>query len=509
MSRLRSLFQGSLTAHLPGQHDQETHGNRDGGDSKEPKEPSGDTPIKVGGDIKRAAELLSEGKRVELDQPREVSTLLSELASRVEAAKAAGEKPPNIDLCDVSVSGTNLFCAEHKDIPRINMPQLKGVPEAGSQASVLDADSKGEVDITDQFVRHMVTEGYKLSGDVEQASYLRATQNELNGGKVAGMYNFLQGDGKFDPGLMIVSKDNYIVDGHHRWAAQIAHDTIDNQLGDAKISVIRIDADIGTLLEESKKFAAQWGIPQVGVSGGTFKASITAHLPGGHDQADHNPHNSEELPTFDAKDITKALREATQEPWATFKELKSVPEGAHSTFVTPDGKIFGSKNHAYHVDMVAAIHKAVGIDAEMILDEGFVRTSAASDMELNITFTASPSKSARDVIRRDADGWPRVVVDGPKGVESLAWPSGDDVVSKIRSLQATTAAIHAGGVAKPQIYYVGDGTPELHIPLTSGIVRPFPKSGSSPIVGRVIEVRKTEEGYECELEVEDDPGRTA
>ena len=37
---------------------------------------------------------------------------------------AKGGKAPNFNLCNVSVTGSNLFCAESKGIPRIQMPQL-------------------------------------------------------------------------------------------------------------------------------------------------------------------------------------------------------------------------------------------------------------------------------------------------------------------------------------------------------------------------------------------------
>ena len=49
-------------------------------------------------------------------------TKLGEIAKRMIDKPA--EKAPNFNLCNVSVSGTNLFCVGNKEIRRIEMPQL-------------------------------------------------------------------------------------------------------------------------------------------------------------------------------------------------------------------------------------------------------------------------------------------------------------------------------------------------------------------------------------------------
>lgn len=67
---------------------------------------------------------LAENKKVVLDQPREVATLIDKLSKITKEMVAKGEKAPNFNLCNVSVKGTNLFCAESKGIPRIKMPQM-------------------------------------------------------------------------------------------------------------------------------------------------------------------------------------------------------------------------------------------------------------------------------------------------------------------------------------------------------------------------------------------------
>lgn len=222
----------------------------------------------VGSDVNMAADLLAQGKKVRLNQPREASVLLSELARRVQEAKAAGDKAPNFDLCKVTVKNTNLFCAESKGIPRIKMPQFGGVPLPGSPADKMAKDDKGSVDLTGLFRQMLEDNGAKVTDEEELASHLKASQIELNGAKVASMTQVLDSGEKLggDPRLF-VSHDNYIVDGHHRWAANVGHDLGDaSGEQDVKMPVARVDMDIIELLDAANHFTKAMGIPQQGVN---------------------------------------------------------------------------------------------------------------------------------------------------------------------------------------------------------------------------------------------------
>lgn len=185
-----------------------------------------------------AVRALSQGREVELNQPDEVSTLLDKLAAISKDAQAKGEQAPNYNLCGVSVEGTNLFCAGNKGIPRAQMPQLD------------DAQ-------TEKFKEYLTGKGYSLDDEDMLASHMRATQNELNGAKVARFAQQLRADGDHDAKRLIVSSDNYILDGHHHWAAVVGLDTSDNHLGDLQMKVTKIDAPITDLLKEAKTFGAR------------------------------------------------------------------------------------------------------------------------------------------------------------------------------------------------------------------------------------------------------------
>jgi HK97 family phage portal protein len=227
-----------------------------------------DNPIDCGSDVDKAAQLLGEGKHVKLSQPREVSTLLDKLGDIAKDAKAKGADAPTYDLCKVSVPGTNLFCAETKGVPRAEMPQLSGVPTPGSKADKLAKNDKGEVNLGPEFVKHLEAKGISVNLENEQAAKLKASQNQLNGAKVAGMMGYLAGGNEL-PGAeegIFVSDEGYVIDGHHRWAAKVGVDALDGTLGDVEMPVRRIDADIITLLNEANAFAEEWGIPQAGVA---------------------------------------------------------------------------------------------------------------------------------------------------------------------------------------------------------------------------------------------------
>ena len=238
-----------------------------------PGEPgSKSNPIRTS-DVEEAATLLHQGKHVELETVEQVSTLLDRLAEIAQEAEAAGAKAPNYDLCLVSVPKTNLFCAESKGVPRIQMPQMSGLPEPGSPADRLPKKSSGSVDISDLFVAHLRAQGINVLETRKPAAFLKASQSELVGVKVAGMMKAMKsGNERAIQGIressIFVTSDGYVVDGHHRWAAVVGLDAADGGiLGDLDMPVRLIDMSILDVLEEANMFARRMGIKQKGTSG--------------------------------------------------------------------------------------------------------------------------------------------------------------------------------------------------------------------------------------------------
>ena len=216
--------------------------------------------------VSSAAIMLYRDVHVQLTRPDEVGTLLDHLKAFVDDAKAKGSKAPDLDLCNVSVPGTSIFCVETKGIPRIEMPQLSGVPLPGSKADKLPKDKDGAVNLSDAFKEHLASQGIETKTTEVEASHLKASQNELNGGKIAGMFDALD-SGKMDMKKwnepIFSTADHYIVDGHHRWAANVAESYDSGKT--VMQPVNEIQSDIITILKIANDFSTDMGIPQAGV----------------------------------------------------------------------------------------------------------------------------------------------------------------------------------------------------------------------------------------------------
>ena len=69
--------------------------------------------------------------------------------------------------------------------------------------------------------------------------------------------------GKYDPSKqpIFVSKDGYVVDGHHRWAATLAADFEDGILGNNHfMNVIVIDAPLSEIIRLANEWTDDFGI---------------------------------------------------------------------------------------------------------------------------------------------------------------------------------------------------------------------------------------------------------
>jgi hypothetical protein len=218
-----------------------------------------DDPVDVQGDLDRAVQLLTEGKHVRLNQPDEVSTLVGKLGKLVNDARAAGRTPPKINLCDVTVAGTNLFCVGNKGLTRLQMPQLEGSPAPGSPADKLPRNAKGFVEASAAFRDALKRFGVTVTTGTRPANHLRPTQTELDGATVARIADEIENAGRHDAPIY-VTRDGYIIDGHHMWAAQVVVDAKDNRLGDVQTDVHEVDMDIGAALDFARRFTQGLGI---------------------------------------------------------------------------------------------------------------------------------------------------------------------------------------------------------------------------------------------------------
>lgn len=247
---------------------------------------------------------LHQDRPVELKQPKQVSTLIKLLGEETKHMVEAKEHVPNFDLCKVTVKGSNLFCADTKGIPRVKMPQM---------------DDKQ----TKDFIHHLKDLGFHSEKDVVKSAHLRATQNQLDTAKVNKFFERIKKDKDFkgDDKRLVISNDDYVLDGHHHWAAQIAADAMDNKLGDHKTKVFRVDIPIIPLYKLAMKFTGGKGAKGQGDSGFDdalgfvdWDESKVTRVPAGSSEGgqfgsgggSHSSSSSENQPT--ESDIAKELK---------------------------------------------------------------------------------------------------------------------------------------------------------------------------------------------------------
>ena len=198
---------------------------------------------------------IASGEKIEI-RPDQVSIVLAEMAKKSNEGK-------DFNACEISVPGTNLFCEDHVGTERADMPQIKGTAREGSDAEKI-ADKHGKVDGTEAFRESLKASGIAIK-DIDSVPVvsLKASQTELIGSKVGGMMKAIE-NGKIDlqDERIFVSKDGYILDGHHRWAAAIGVEAKDGKLNDNDITmnVTRVDANIKELIPLANEFAADFGI---------------------------------------------------------------------------------------------------------------------------------------------------------------------------------------------------------------------------------------------------------
>ena len=165
----------------------------------------------------------------------------------------------NADICKLNPE----ICTGNMGIPRSHMPQIMDKsPKAllassnpkdqrkGHAAVAMGADPEDDKSTLDHFKAALEKDGVKItSGEKVKVGLLKATQREILADKTYGIANaYLQG--KFDPfeTSVMVSSDNYVLDGHHRWSAALTADP------KRALNVIRLGIPMKELLNKAHAF---------------------------------------------------------------------------------------------------------------------------------------------------------------------------------------------------------------------------------------------------------------
>jgi hypothetical protein len=145
---------------------------------------------------------------------------------RLAAAIERGIKKAT-DLCDIVPA----ICSGNKGIPRDKMPQFRS-----------DA-------VRQKFVTSLKDRGVRVTTGNVKVGQLKPTQNELSAAKVLKLAEvYLDGGFAKIRERIVVSKDNFIVDGHHRWAALMVVGP------DETMNVVRVGIPIRALVDMANEF---------------------------------------------------------------------------------------------------------------------------------------------------------------------------------------------------------------------------------------------------------------
>ena len=93
---------------------------------------------------------------------------------------------------------------------------------AKSRTLGIDRKDMPQIDskLTSDFISYLSGRGVKTSMKTMYPPRLKATQHQFHKSKIQSLIDYMD-KGDYDNKRIIVSKDNYVMDGHHRWLAHV------------------------------------------------------------------------------------------------------------------------------------------------------------------------------------------------------------------------------------------------------------------------------------------------
>lgn len=109
--------------------------------------------------------------------------------------------------------------------------------EVPSKSKTLGIDRKEMPQIdgkhTSDFISYLKKNGVSSSKKKLNPNKLKATQHQFHKEKIQSLMDYMD-KGNYDDKPILVSKDNYVMDGHHRW---LAHKNVSKDIGVHHISM--------------------------------------------------------------------------------------------------------------------------------------------------------------------------------------------------------------------------------------------------------------------------------
>jgi len=263
-----------VSKHLQGQHDQATHGNWAGhhGQAVDRKNTAQGNPYPH--PIQTAYDNVVAGKEG-IVSPIDAPAWLDAMADRTD----------NPDLTNLEILGTQYFTKDNLGIMRDHMPQIPP-------------------DTQEAFIKAMQARGVRVDLVDVTPFGLHPIQAEISATKSGKIFRKMKKEGVDDTPI-VVSSDDFVIDGHHRWAAGLFLG-LSPKHRNIKLKALRVDMPQEQLLDVVLAWNKAVGISSIALGAdvkdsmkkmlafdiavlkGKIKSTeVEKHLQGQHDQSTH------------------------------------------------------------------------------------------------------------------------------------------------------------------------------------------------------------------------------
>jgi hypothetical protein len=353
----RAEREEEVAKHNQGQHDQKTHGSWADG----------------------IADAIFAGKHPTVEKENVSAFLMS-----------AAKRTDHPDLTEISVEGTLLYGDEGMGIARKDMPQIPGKERARFLAEI-EAE-----------------QGVTATKEKIDPTTLKPIQKEISAARSGAIYNKFREDGSIPKDeRILISKDGYVVDGHHTWGAAVAF-AFDNP--GTELPVYRLSVTAKEALDISLKWAADNGFEGQAIDAPAKKSFIWEPLEkhGSHDQKTHGAwannmvtdKEPEQGQSKEAIALARAVREkaVAAEPVIT-KLVEGIAQQSGAKLEGLSQRVKSTDSLARKIDLDA--EQGYGGDKKKAAEE--ISDANRYTLSVNDTDYASTLQSA--VTAFEATGW--------------------------------------------------------------------------------------------------------
>lgn len=330
-----------------------------------------------------------------------------------ETVEHAVDKPGPIDLTNLSVEGTPLFVGG-TNIPRDKMPQITGEHQQ-------------------QFLTSLKERGIKVTQEHVKPTSLRPTQSEIDAVRVGQMMRvYDSGEKRIKP--IMASSDNYVLDGHHGWAATTIVD-FDNPKANIRIPIYRIGVKHEKALDLMRAYSREHKIANRALGGpgsGNFGHEGRPGEVGGSGQGWTNPaHKTAEeisgvksdvpLKTYTAYHVTR--RENVESILKNGFDLNKVePRWQNDYAVSLSRGEKAAREYFSKIDLKTGKVQSMSDKYALLEVKVKGRLFKGSGFDSPVSYASSPRDWTHQLIKQGLDGQDQgsvIYVNNPRAITSI------------------------------------------------------------------------------------------